>query len=56
MPDSVMAGKSGCDCATVMLEFHKRTYCDGEGKSVPERLGVIRRTIRRVVADCAGRV
>ena len=35
-----------------MLEFNKRIYCDEDGNSIPEKLAVIRETIRQVIVDC----
>ena len=52
VPNAVLSGKNGCDCVSVMLEFHKRTYCDGQGRPIPEKLGRIRRILLQVMADC----
>lgn len=52
IPNAVMSGQSGCDCVAVMLEFHKRIYCGPDGRSVPERLNLIKRIVSRVIADC----
>jgi len=52
IPNVVLSGRSICDCISIMLEFHKRTYCDDRGRSVPKRLGVIREIIRQVIVDC----
>ena len=52
IPNIVLSGRSICDCISIMLEFHKRTYCDDRGRFVPKRLGVIREIIRQVIVDC----
>ena len=53
VPNAVLSGACDTDLAAVMLEIHKRTYCDGEGRSVPEKLRGIELVIRQIVADCA---
>lgn len=53
VPNAVLSGKSRCDCIGLMLEFHKRTYCDTQGRPVPEKLDRIRRIILQVMTDCA---
>ena len=52
IPNAVLHGRSNCDCVSIMLEFHKRTYCDRPGRSVPEKLKAIRRVIWQVIAAC----
>ena len=52
IPGAVMSGAVDCDCAAIMLEFHKRTYCGRNGRPVPERLKVIREIVSRIIADC----
>jgi hypothetical protein len=52
VPNAITSGSCETDLAGIMLEFHKRTYCDGEGRSVPEKLDVIRKIIRQVIVDC----
>ena len=53
VPDAVLSGTCGTDFAGVMLEFHKRTYCDDRGQPVPEKLGTLREIVQQVIADCA---
>ena len=53
VPNAVWQERCSCDCVSVMLEFHKRTYCDGNGKSIPGRLRVIRKLMEQVAVDCA---
>ena len=53
VPGAVLSGKSRCDCISIMLEFHKRTYCDENGNSVPRKLDEIRKILLQVIADCA---
>ena len=53
VPDCVMNGSAACDLAAIMLEVHRRVYCDAEGRSIPERLALLRKINSRIVADCA---
>ncbi len=53
VPESVLSGSSSCDFVGVMLEFHRRAYCRETGEPDPERLRLIRRAIRQILADCA---
>lgn len=53
IPNAVMSGRSGTDCAAVMLEINKRTYCDREGRSIPEKLERIEGIVRRILEDGA---
>ena len=55
IPNAVMSGLRGTDLASIMLEIHKRTYCDGRGRSILEKLGVIREILRQVIVDCVDR-
>ena len=36
----------------LMLEIHKRTYCDEEGNSIPEKLREIETIIREIIVSC----
>ena len=52
IPNAVLSGKSACDCIGIMLEIHKRKYCDQAGRSIPQKLEMIAETIRKILADC----
>ena len=51
IPNAVWQGKSGCDCIGIMLEHHKRIYCDNRDQSIPKQLAQIRNIIRQIIAD-----
>ena len=51
IPNAVWYGKSSCDCIGIMLEHHKRIYCDEQGRPVPEKLARIREMIRKIITD-----
>nr|AHF24122.1 putative N-formylglutamate amidohydrolase [uncultured bacterium Contig46] len=53
VPGSVLDGSCSCDLVSVMLEFNRDLYCDGDGKPVEARAGQIRKLVRRILADCA---
>lgn len=50
VPESVEDGSSGCDLIGIMLEFHRRTYLDGESVN-PEKTEKIRGIIREIVEE-----
>ena len=52
IPNGVLSGNSSCDCVPIMLEIHKRMYCDENGRAIPEKLAEIAATIQNIVADC----
>ena len=52
IPGIALSGRSSTDIAAIMLEFHKRTYCDQHGRSIPEKLEKIEMTLRRIIVDC----
>ncbi len=52
IPNAVLSGRCGTDCAAIMLEINKRTYCDRFGRSVPEKLKKIRDIVTLIMADC----
>ncbi len=52
VPNAVLSGRCGTDCAAVMLEINKRTYCDRYGRSVPEKLKRIETVVSLILADC----
>ena len=52
IPNSVLSGKSETDLVAIMLEFHKRTYCDQKGQPIPERLKSLEKVIQQIIADC----
>ena len=52
IPNTILKKESSTDCAAVMLEIHKRTYCDEEGNSIPEKLRKLETTVRQIICDC----
>ena len=52
IPNAILTHQSDTDCIAIMLEIHKRTYCDEEGNSIPEKLREIEKAVRRIIADC----
>ena len=52
IPNAVLTGQCDTDCISIMLEIHKRTYCDEEGNSIPEKLREIEKAVRQIIADC----
>ena len=52
IPDTILSSESSTDLAAIMLEFHKRTYCDPNGRSIPEKLRKIEMVVRQIIADC----
>ena len=52
IPESVADGTSECDCAGIMLEFHRRSYCNEAGDTDPEKIERIRAVFRNIMADC----
>ena len=53
VPDTVWSGSSAAECAGIMLEFHRRTYCGRDGRAEPARLGMIRDVIRQMIREAA---
>lgn len=52
VPNAVLSGESKCDYVSVMLEFHKRVYCDNSFTPVPAMQDKIRDLIQDVLTDC----
>ena len=52
VPNAVLAGEA--DGIAVMLEFHRRVYCDGGGTPIPEAAQRIARIVQELTAACAG--
>jgi N-formylglutamate amidohydrolase len=52
IPNTVLSGKCSADMVAIMLEFHKRTYCDQKGQPIPEKTKGIAEIIRQIVVDC----
>jgi N-formylglutamate amidohydrolase len=49
VPNSTMAGKN--DCLSIMLEFNKRIYLDGNGQVDEKKAAVIRGVLEKIIAD-----
>jgi len=52
IPNAVWNGRSSCDCIGIMLEHHKRIYCDDQRRPIPEKIAQIRNIIRQIITDC----
>lgn len=52
VPGSVLDGSSSCNLVSVMLEFNRKLYCDGNGKPVEAKMEQIRKMVRRILTDC----
>lgn len=52
IPNAILKGESTTDCIAVMLEIHKRTYCDEDGNSIPEKLKKLEMTVRQIICGC----
>ena len=52
IPDAVLSGRADCDLIGIMLEIHRRAYCDENGKSIPEKLSLLQETVRRITEEC----
>ena len=52
IPNTILSGESATDIAAIMLEFHKRTYCDQYGQSDPEKLRKLELIVRQIIVDC----
>ena len=52
VPGCVLDGSSSCDMVSVMLEFNRKLYCDGNGKPVEAKTEQIRKLVRRILVDC----
>ena len=50
IPNYAMAGRG--DCVSVMLEFNKRAYLNGNGQLDEERAAVIRAVMENIICDC----
>ncbi len=48
VPNAVLTGKLDCDCASIMLEWNKRVYCDAQGRPAAGSLARIRETVGRI--------
>ena len=53
VPRAVLGGGSSCDLVSVMFEFNKHLYLDGNGVPVEAKVFQIRELMDRIVADCA---
>lgn len=49
VPNVVLSEKIQCDCATIMLEWNKRVYCDEHGRPVNVSIDRIRNIVGRIV-------
>lgn len=49
VPNAVLSGE--CQGSSIMLEIHKRCYCDGDGAPNPVQCKQIRRIIRQLAAE-----
>lgn len=52
IPNTILSGESSTDLVAIMLEFHKRTYCDQYGQSDPEKLRKLELIVRQIIVDC----
>lgn len=52
IPNAILTGQCDTDCIAIMLEIHKRTYCDEEGNSIPEKLKRIETIVKNIIVDC----
>ena len=52
IPNTVLSCKCSTDLVAIMLEFHKRTYCDQLGQPIPVRLKSIEEIIHQILVDC----
>ena len=52
IPNTILSGESKTDMVAIMLEFHKRTYCDQNGHSILEKLRKIEMIICQIIVDC----
>lgn len=53
VPGCVLDGSSSCDLISVMLEFNRKLYCDGNGKPAEAKTEQIRKLVREILTDCA---
>ena len=51
VPNAVMQSRTDCDLISIMLEFHKRVYCDAQLVPNPEKQMRIQQLLRPIVAD-----
>ena len=52
IPNTVLSGECSTDLVAIMLEFHKRTYCDQNGQPIPEKTKGIEEIVRQIIVDC----
>ena len=52
IPECATQENSPCDFVGIMLEFHRRAYCNGQREAIRERIERIRSVIREIMADC----
>ena len=52
VPECAQDRSSSCDLISVMLEFNRKLYCDGNGKQVEAKMEQIRKLVRRILCDC----
>ncbi len=52
VPQNVLDGNCTCDLISVMLEFNRKLYCDGNGKPVETKTEQIRKLVQRILTDC----
>lgn len=50
VPQAAKRGET--DCIALMLEFNKENHLDNKGVPIPEKTGLIRKAIERLVAEC----
>jgi N-formylglutamate amidohydrolase len=48
VPGAVLRGTVRCDCASIMLEWNKRVYCNAQGRPAAASLARIREIVRRI--------
>ena len=48
VPNAVFLGRSSCDCISVMIEIHKRTYLDGTGMPDGKKTEAIRMLLEKI--------
>ncbi len=54
IPGDVLNGKTHCDCASIMLEWNKRVYCDERGIPAAGAMDRIRKTIAQIAELSSG--
>lgn len=49
VPGAVLAGRCGCDCVSIMLEWNRRAFCSEDGSPAEDKLERIQSAIERLV-------